>query len=203
MQGLSGPPRETIRIAKAIRHRVSTGAAELVMAARRFPEPFRLGTGVGFLALAAYLLTASTALADEKEPLAVVELGGATEWNLRDGRSGLGPTAAVEIPVIKDWLEIEFGVTSLLGKGRPDWSADFVLKKPFKLSDTVEFMIGAGPEWKITDKSIAAELVLDFMIWPTDDRKFGWFVEPTYSYDLGKGHEQSIGVMAGLLIAIH
>jgi hypothetical protein len=41
------------------------------------------------------------------------------------------------------------------------------------------------------------------MIWPTADRKFGWFVEPTYSYSFAKGHEQAIAVTTGLIIALH
>jgi hypothetical protein len=42
------------------------------------------------------------------------------------------------------------------------------------------------------------------MIWPTKDRKFGWFVEPTYScYSFSRGHEQAIGVTGGLTIAIY
>jgi hypothetical protein len=40
------------------------------------------------------------------------------------------------------------------------------------------------------------------MIWPTKDRKLGWFVEPTYSYSFGREHEQSLGVSVGLLIPI-
>jgi hypothetical protein len=36
------------------------------------------------------------------------------------------------------------------------------------LSNTLEFMIGAGPEWTYTDRGnkIAAEFALDFMFWP-------------------------------------
>jgi hypothetical protein len=66
------------------------------------------------------------------------------------------------------------------------------LKKPFTLSDTVEFMVGAGPEWKINTRSVAGEVALDFMFWPLPERKYGWFLEPSYSYDFGAGHEQSL-----------
>jgi len=83
-----------------------------------------------------------------------------------------------------------------------------LFKKPFTLSDKVEFMVGAGPEWlhtteggKTTD-SIGGVAALDFMVWPWPGRKFGWFVEPSYGYDFGRTHEQSLGVSAGLLIAI-
>jgi hypothetical protein len=40
------------------------------------------------------------------------------------------------------------------------------------------------------------------MFWPTKDRKFGWFLEPSYTYSFAKGHDQSFGVGVGLLIAI-
>jgi len=49
---------------------------------------------------------------------------------------------------------------------------------------------------------IGAEAVLDFMFWPTTDRKYGWFLEPSYTYSLASGHEQSFGVSGGLLIPI-
>jgi hypothetical protein len=39
------------------------------------------------------------------------------------------------------------------------------------------------------------------MFWPTPDRKFGWFIEPSYSYDFGKS-QQSLGISGGLLIGI-
>jgi hypothetical protein len=158
--------------------------------------------------IAALLLFAAKAQAGEKEPSAVVEIGGAGEWGLNDGGSSFGPTAAVEFTPIKNWLEIEAGVTSLFSRGRTEWDTDFVFKKPFTLSPTVEFEPGIGPEWmhttgggRTTD-SIAAEAVLDFMFWPTRDRKFGWFLEPSYSYSFSRGHEQSLGASIGLLIAI-
>jgi hypothetical protein len=154
--------------------------------------------------LAVLLLLAGAAHAEdkEKEPSAIIELGGAGEWSLRDGGFGLGPTAAVEVTPFKDWLEIEAGLTSLFSSGRPEWSTDLLFKKPFTLSKTVEFMVGVGPEWNLTTGKVAAEFALDFMFWPTPDRKFGWFLEPTYSYALSKDHEQSLSVSIGLLIAI-
>jgi hypothetical protein len=50
---------------------------------------------------------------------------------------------------IKDWREIEAGVTSLFNKGNSEWSTDLLFKKPFTLSKSVKFMIGAGPEWNL------------------------------------------------------
>jgi hypothetical protein len=130
----------------------------------------------------------------EKEAIAIIELGGAAETAFT-GETGFGPSVAVEFEPIKDWLEIEIGTGPLFGKGQSHWDTDVLFKKPFTLSDKVEFMIGGGG-------APGAEFALDFMIWPTKDRKFGWFVEPTYSYSLGSEHEQSLGVSVGLLIPI-
>lgn len=46
--------------------------------------------------------------------------------------------------------------------------------------------------------STAAEVVLDFMFWPT--RNVGWYVEPSYSVSFGANGERRLGVTAGLLI---
>jgi hypothetical protein len=157
--------------------------------------------------MAALLLFAGEAQAadKDKEPVAVVEIGGAGEWSLQNGGASLGPSIAVEVEPIKQWLELEAGFTPLLSKGNsPEWSTDLLFKKPFTLSKTVEFMVGAGPEWSYTDRGskIAAEFALDFMFWPWPELRLGWFLEPTYSYSFSKGHEQTTAVSVGLLIPI-
>jgi hypothetical protein len=95
-------------------------------------------------------------------------------------------------------------VSTLFGGGQAEWNTDLLFKKPFTLSDKVEFMVGVGPGWTFTRNGtkIAGEAALDFMFWPTPDRKFGWFLEPTYSYSFNGGHKQSLGVSVGLLFAI-
>ena len=50
------------------------------------------------------------ASAEEKEPVAVLELGGASAWNVQ-GSPSFGPTAAVEFESIKNCLLIEAGIT--------------------------------------------------------------------------------------------
>jgi hypothetical protein len=154
--------------------------------------------------IAALLLFAGQAQAEEKEPSAIVEIGSAGEWGLQNGGSSFGPTVAVEFTPIEHWLEIEAGVSTLFGGGQTEWDTDLLFKKPFTLSDKVEFMVGVGPEWTFSREGtkIAGELALDFMFWPTPDRKYGWFLEPSYSYSFSQGHEQSLGVNAGLLIPI-
>jgi hypothetical protein len=52
------------------------------------------------------------------------------------------------------------------------------------------------------NNSVAGEAAGDFMFWPTGKHRFGWYLEPAYDYNFSRGHEQSIGMSAGLLIAI-
>jgi hypothetical protein len=144
----------------------------------------------------------------DKDPVAVVEIGGAANWNFKGGGSSFGPTAAVEVTPIEHWLELEAGVTPLFTRHSREFDVDLLFKKPWTLSKKVEFMVGVGPEWVhltnhgITTNSVSGEAVLDFMFWPSAKHKFGWFLEPGYEYNFGRGHEQSIGISGGLLIAI-
>ena len=149
------------------------------------------------------LLLAAQARAEEKEPTLILELGGVGEREF-SGTSSFGPSVAVEFTPIKEWLEIEAGIAPMFSPGQTEWDADVLFKKPFTLSKQVEFMIGAGPEWKFSPggTKVAGEIAADFMFWPTADRKLGWFVEPAYTYTFSRGHEQSLGVTAGLLIPI-
>jgi hypothetical protein len=144
----------------------------------------------------------------DKEPAAVVELGGAAGWNFKDGGSSFGPTVAVEVTPIENWLELEAGVTPLFTRHSTEWDTDLLFKKPWTLSKKAEFMFGVGPEWVHTSKygvktnSVSGEAVLDFMFWPSKKHRFGWYLEPGYEYNFGRGHEQSLGINGGLLIAI-
>jgi len=144
----------------------------------------------------------------EKEPAAIVELGGAANWNVKDGGSSFGPSVAVEITRIEKWLELEAGVTPLFSRQTTEWDIDLLFKKPWTLSKKTEFMIGVGPQWVHstsygkTMNSVSGEAVLDFMFWPSKKRRFGWYLEPSYEYNFGRGHEQSLGITGGLLIAI-
>jgi hypothetical protein len=162
------------------------------------------------LMAAALLLCVGQAFAQsaDKEPAAVIELGGAAGWNLKNGGSSFGPAAAVEVTPIEDWLELEGGVTALFASHSRETSIDLLFKKPWTLSHKAEFMIGAGPEWihsvenGTKTNSVGGEAVLDFMYWPSRKHKYGWYLEPGYDYSFGSGHEQSFGISGGLLIAI-
>jgi hypothetical protein len=154
-------------------------------------------------------LGSAFAQSDEKESVAVVEIGGAASQSVTGGGASFGPTVAVEVTPIENWLELEAGITPLFKRHSTEWDADFLFKKPWTISKKAEFMAGVGPEWiharqfgMVTTNSIGAEAVADFMFWPSAKHRFGWYVEPSYDYSFGRGHEQSLGVSGGLLIAI-
>lgn len=145
----------------------------------------------------------------EKEPAAIVELSGAASHGLTGEGASFGPGVALEVTPIENRLELEAGVTSLFRRHSTEWDVDLIFKKPWTLSQKAEFMVGIGPEWiharqyGITTNSIGAEVSADFMYWPSSAKhRFGWYIEPGYEYSFGRGHEQSLGVNGGLLIAI-
>ena len=158
----------------------------------------------GFLLLSSAGARAQSA---EKEPAAILELGGAGAWSV-NGDSSFGPTAAVEVTPIEHWLELEGGVTPLFAAHSRELDVDLLFKKPWELSRKAEFMAGLGPEWIHTSQggtktnSLGGEAVLDFMFWPSRKHKCGWYIEPGFEYNFGRGHERSVGISGGLLIAI-
>jgi len=160
--------------------------------------------------IASLVLCSGNAFAQsvDKEPAAIIELGGAAGWNLKGGGSSFGPTVAVELTPIENWLELEGGVTRLFARHSAEWDTDLLFKKPWTLSHKAELMIGVGPEWihtranGATKNSVGGEAALDFMFWPSGKHRLGWYLEPSYEYNFGRGHEQSLGITGGLLIAI-
>jgi uncharacterized protein YraI len=133
----------------------------------------------------------------------ILEIGAAGEWPLNGERPNFGGTFAVEIEPIENWLELEFGLSALATAGHTELSSDLLFKKPFRLSPTVEFMIGAGPSFSRTlngperGDSWSAEFALDWMFWPT--KSIGWFIEPTWSVNPRNG-QQAAAVSIGVLI---
>ena len=144
----------------------------------------------------------------EKESAAVLEIGPAAGWSLTEGHSAFGPTVGVEVTPIEKWLELEVGATPLFRHHSTEWSLDLLFKKPWTLSDKREFMLGVGPEWIHTNafglkqNAVGAEVAPDFMFWTSRRHRIGWYLEPSYEYKFGPGHEQSLGLAGGLLIAI-
>lgn len=80
-------------------------------------------------------------------------------------------------------------------------SADFLLKKPYRLSSTAEFMIGLGPE-VARDTGDGAHLgvegVLDFMFWPR--KSVGWYLEPGYDVVFARSTSRAVNMTGGLLL---
>jgi hypothetical protein len=167
-------------------------------------RPFNFALLLFFL----YAANLAAQSSDNDTEHAVVEIGGAAAHNVTGtGAASFGPSAAVEITPIKDRLELEFGTTALFRRHSTEWGTDLLFKKPWTLSQKVEFMFGVGPEWihsnqfGMKSNSVSAEAVGDFMFWPSTKHKFGWYVEPSYEYNFARGREQSLGVTGGLLIS--
>ena len=66
-------------------------------------------------------------------------------------------------------------------------------------------MLGIGPEWIRTNaygiktNSVGVEVAPDLMFWSSRKHRFGWYLEPSYEYKFGPGHEHSLGISGGLL----
>jgi hypothetical protein len=165
-----------------------------------------------FIVTAALFFCSGSAFAQsadkEEKEAAVIELGAAASWNFTGGGSSFGPTVAVEVTPIEKWLELEAGVTPLFNRHSTEWGIDLLFKKPWTLSRKVELMVGIGPEWIHTNEtgkspnSVSGEAIIDVMFWHSKKHRFGWYVEPGYERNFGRGHEQSLGVSGGLLISI-
>ena len=78
------------------------------------------------MVLTAILSGQSFAQSPEKEPAAVIELGGAADRSLTENQSSFGATVAVEATPIEDRLELEAGVTSLFRRHSTEWSVDLL-----------------------------------------------------------------------------
>jgi len=146
--------------------------------------------------------------ADDDDPRAILEVGAATSWNTTGGAATFAPNLAAETTPIENWLELEAGVSPFYTRSSTEWDTDLLFKKPWILSRKAEFMLGVGPEWihrkqsGRTTNSVAGEVAGDFMFWPNGRHRFGWFLEPAYDYSFAAGHQQSIGMSAGLLIGV-
>ena len=158
--------------------------------------------------LPAYGREAPQKSSDDQAPKAILELGGAANWNIRGGAVTWAPNLAAEIEPIENWLELELGVSPFYTHASTEWDTDLLFKKPWTLSRKAEFMFGVGPEWVHISRNgrstntLAGEVAADFMFWPTGKHRFGWYMEPAYDYSFARGHEKSLGMSFGLLIAV-
>lgn len=146
--------------------------------------------------------------AEDSDDGVLLEFGGAVERSLHDGDVGKGPAVGLEFTPLPDKLEIEAGVTHLTGEDHSEWETDIIFNRPLYATESTELEIGVGPEWvhatgegKAQD-SAAAELQLEWMVWPWVTHRVGFFIEPSYDYAFSRGHEQSLAVSMGLLIPL-
>ncbi len=107
-----------------------------------------------FFCLPTHAQTSSKASSDDpkkagedKDPIAIVELGAATSWNLSGGAATFAPNLAAEVTPIENWLELEAGVSPFYTRKSTEWDTDLLFKKPWTISRKAEFMLGVGPEW--------------------------------------------------------
>jgi hypothetical protein len=143
-----------------------------------------------------------------EDPIVILELGAASSWNVNGGAATFAPNLAAEITPIENWLELEAGVSRFHTHSSTEWDIDLLFKKPWTLSRRAEFMLGVGPEWVRlkengkTENTLTGEMAGDFMFWPAQRHRFGWYFEPAYDCNFARGHQQSIGMSGGLLIGI-
>jgi hypothetical protein len=72
----------------------------------------RAGRNAVTVSLAASLLCATQTQAQEREKsAAVIEIGAAAESQMVHGEFSSGPYVALEFEAVRDWLEIEIGVS--------------------------------------------------------------------------------------------
>src|SRR5579863_9076919 len=68
-------------------------------------KPQRVNVTKTFWIVCVFCAGSTFAQSVDKEPVAIVELGGAPGWSLKDPGWSLGPTVAVEVTPIENWLE--------------------------------------------------------------------------------------------------
>ncbi len=158
------------------------------------------------LATLSMLLAARhAAQANDQESTIIFEMGGGGEWGI-PGKQRFGPEIGLEYTIIKHWLEVEVSTSPLFLRGQAEIGTDLIFKTPFAIADTLELLAGAGAEWihrfnRMPD-SVAGVVAVDFVYEILPERHVSVFVQPVYSYDFGKDHEQTLGFTTGLHIGL-
>ena len=70
---------------------------------------------------------------EDKDPIAIVELGATTSWNFSGGAATFAPNLAAEVTPIENWLEIEAGVSPFYTHKSTEWT----LNLPFTGRDHI------------------------------------------------------------------
>ena len=159
------------------------------------------------LALSFALCAALARAAWASDTEAELEIGAVAERTVAaNAATHAGPSVAIEFTPIEHWLELEAAVGRFQIGGAAEWETEVAVKKPFDLSPRVELMLGLGPTWTHSgapleqSNSFGAELVLDLQFWRS--RRWGWFIEPSYSVGFSRGSERAVAITAGVLVGL-
>jgi hypothetical protein len=132
----------------------------------------------------------------------VFEFGAEIDWSKAGGGHG-GGTVAFEVTPIEHWLELEVGVSVIRHPGGLEIPVDVLFKKPWRISRTVEFMAGVGPE--LIHSTVEHQTfwglsaVGDLMVWPWHN--VGWYLEPGIERTFQRGqHQTGLGMAVGLIV---
>jgi len=158
------------------------------------------------LTLAAGAVTSSCS-ASAADTEAELEIGAVAERTVAGSpATHAGPSVGIEFTPIEHWLELEAAVSRFQSGGAAEWETEVAVKKPFELSPGVELMLGLGPTWTHSgapleqSDSFGAEFVLDLQFWRT--RRWGWFIEPSYSVGFSRGSARAVAITAGVLVGL-
>jgi hypothetical protein len=154
------------------------------------------------LAVAAILMVATCGAAQEVDHAIVFEVGMENDWSKVDGLH-FGGTFAFEVTPIEHWLELEVGASVIPRSGGVEIPVDVLFKKPWRISRSVEFMAGIGPELIYSTMehrtSLGLSAVGDLMVWPRPN--IGWYLEPGIERTFARGaHQTGLAMAAGLII---
>jgi hypothetical protein len=182
---------------------------------KAFRSPGLVGAACTVLLLAVMAARSRSALAEigkasaggsaeDVEHTIIMGVGGASELELRGGAVHPGGNLTIEWDAIENWLEVEVGASVLSADGGVEVPIDLLVKKPFRLTRWVEFMVAIGPEVvpvsNPTTKAtyFGGEVALDFMFWPWG-RHVGLWVEPEYDFVFRDGVSHGLGSTGGVL----
>jgi hypothetical protein len=142
----------------------------------------------------------------DEDSVAILEFGASAEREISERTSHVGPAVGIEVEPIEDLLEIEFGAATSRSHVATNWELDLPFKLPLRLATNIELMPGLGPTWAHTtaagerSSTWGGEMVLDLFVWR--NKRFGWFLEPSYGITFGAGNKKSASLTAGFFFAV-
>ena len=140
----------------------------------------------------------------DKEPVAILEIGAASNWNIKGGATTSPQPCGRDTP-IEGWLELEAGVSPFFTRKSTEWDTDLLFKSRGPSHGSQSPCWAIGPQWSCAKQdrnisnSTAGEVGGRFHLlanWQTP------FLEPGYDYSFAGRHQQSICMSAGLLIGV-